>query len=292
VKAAKFEYVLAQSVDEVVAALDEGNGEAIVLAGGQTLVPMLAMRLARPATVIDINDIDALSGIDDTADAVVIRACTRQAAALASPVVQRDLPLLAQAISHVGHQQTRNRGTVGGSLSHGDPASEIPLAALALGASVELASVAGTRMVPLADFYLGPMMTARADNEILIAAQFPKTPAGARVGNSFHEVAERHGDFAVAAVAAQIELDGDGTCTRAAIAIGGVDAMPRRFAPVEDHLVGRHIDADLARAAAVQIAGAANPGAGAHGDADHRLRVARALAERAVIDAQQQADAL
>ena len=142
-KAAKFDYILAGSIEEAVQVLENGGSDAVVLAGGQTLMPLLAMRLARPATVIDINGIAALSGIEAGEDEVVIKACTRQATALASPLVQAYLPLLAKAIAHVGHQQTRNRGTVGGSLAHADPASEIPLAALAMDARISLRSVAG-----------------------------------------------------------------------------------------------------------------------------------------------------
>ncbi len=193
-KPAKFDYILAESVDQVVEALDKGAGEAIVIAGGQTLMPMLAMRLARPALVVDINHVAELSGIEVVGDELIIKACTRQADALASPLIQRHVPLLAKAIAFVGHQQTRNRGTVGGSLSHADPASEIPLAALTLDASVSLRSVAGTRVVALADYFLGPMMTARADNEVLVAVHFPLR-AGP-VGTGFHEVSERRRDRA------------------------------------------------------------------------------------------------
>ena len=183
---------------------------------------MLAMRLARPATVIDINNIAKLSGIDIHGGEIVIKACTRQATALASPLVQTRLPLLAKAIAYVGHQQPRSRGTMGGSLCHADPAAEIPLAALAMDASVKLRSVAGTRQLPLGEYFLGPMITARADDEFLLSVHLPVWPDGARNGTAFHEVSARQGDFAVVAAAAQIHLDAGGVCTRAALAIGGL----------------------------------------------------------------------
>lgn len=285
VKAAKFDYVLAESIDEVVEALDRGDGDAIVLAGGQTLMPLLAMRLARPATVIDINEIAALAGIEVGKDEVVIKACTRQATALASPLVQAHLPLLAKAIAYVGHQQTRNRGTVGGSLSHADPASEIPLAALAMDAWLSLASVAGRREVPLADYFVGPMMTARRDNEILLGVHFPLSPGDARAGSAFHEVSERRGDFAVVAAAALVRLNAAGVCTHAALAIGGVDGVPRRMTALESNLRGTKIDQDTVRAALPEIADAITPGADQHASAAYRQRVAGVLAERALLEA-------
>ncbi len=289
-KAAKFDYILAESIEEVVRGLEKGGGDAIVIAGGQTLMPMLAMRLARPATVIDINEIAELSGIDLAEDEVVIKACTRQATALASPLVQARLPLLAKAIRYVGHQQTRNRGTVGGSLSHADPASEIPLAALAMDARVSLASVAGVRMVALADYFLGPMMTARADNEILLGVHFPLSPDGPRVGTAFHEVSERQGDFAVAAAAVQVQLDTGGVCSNAALAIGGVDGVPRRITGLETRLLGSRIDQTGIQAALPEIANAINPGDDQHASAAYRRRVAVVLAERALLEAVAEAE--
>ncbi len=284
-KAAKFNYILAESIDQVVEALDKGDGEAIVIAGGQTLMPMLSMRLARPETVIDINKIAELSGIDVAANEIVIKACTRQAEAMAAVEVRTRLPLLAKAIAYVGHQQTRNRGTLGGSLSHGDPASEIPLAALAMDAHVCLRSAAGTRQVAMADYFLGPMMTARTDNEVLLSVHFPIPLAGARVGTAFHEVSERRGDFAVVAAAALIHLDANGICTHAALAIGGADSVPLRMTVVEDALRGGKPEPDGIEAALGGIEAALTPGNDQHASAAYRRRVARVLAERALKDA-------
>lgn len=283
VKPAKFDYVLAESVDQAVKALAEGAGDAIIIAGGQTLMPMLAMRLARPAVVVDINRIPELTGIDVHDGELIIKACTRQAEALASPLIGAHVPLLRKAIAFVGHQQTRNRGTVGGSLSHADPASEIPLAALALGASVSLRSVARARRVPLADYFLGPMMTTRAENEILLAVHIPLSDS--RQGAGFHEVSERRGDFAVVAAAAVIALDASGICITAALAIGGADGTPRRITPLEDQLRGTKISPERIQAALPHIASMLKPGDDQHAGAAYRLRVANILAERALLEA-------
>ena len=288
-KAAKFDYVLAGSIEEVVEALDKGEGEAIVIAGGQTLMPMLAMRLARPATVVDINQIAELSGIDAGEDEIVIKTCTRQATALASPLVQARLPLLAKAIAYVGHQQTRNRGTVGGSLAHADPASEIPLAALAMDAFATLRGPAGTREVAMADYFLGPMMTARADDELMLGVHFPLSPEGVRLGTGFQEVSERRGDFAVVAAAAQIQLDDAGVCVKAALAIGGADGVPRRITQLEDRLLGSAINEDGIQAALPEVAAALSPGDDQHASAAYRRRVAGVLAERALLEAVREA---
>ena len=288
-KAAKFDYILAGSIEEAVQVLENGGSDAVVLAGGQTLMPLLAMRLARPATVIDINGIAALSGIEAGEDEVVIKACTRQATALASPLVQAYLPLLAKAIAHVGHQQTRNRGTVGGSLAHADPASEIPLAALAMDAFVRLRSSEGTREVPMANYFLGPITTARADGELMLGVHFPRQPGQARIGTGFHEVSERRGDFAVVAAAAQIELDDIGRCARAALAIGGADAVPRRITQLENRLLGTSINEDGIRAALPDIAAALSPGDDQHASAAYRRRVAGVLGERALLEAMREA---
>ncbi|MDE0940836.1 MAG: FAD binding domain-containing protein [Alphaproteobacteria bacterium] len=293
-KAAKFDYIQAATVDEVVDALAKGDGEAIVIAGGQTLMPMLSMRLARPETVIDINRIAELSGIEVASaangDEVVIKACTRQAAALASDIIQTQLPLLAKAIAYVGHQQTRNRGTVGGSLSHADPASEIPLTALTMDAYVRLRSVAGTRDVAMVDYFLGPMMTARADNEILLSVHFPTAQTGVRTGTAFHEVSELRGDFAVVAAAAVIELDGAGTSTKVALGIGGADGVPKRITELEEKLRGGRIDPGGIHAALGEIADALSPGGDQHAGAAYRRRVAAVLGERALLEALAEAE--
>ena len=289
-KAAPFDYASPTTVKEATRCLAKGDGDAVVLAGGQTLMPMLAMRMARPSLVIDINNIAALAGIEATDGEIVIKACTRQADALASPVITERLPLLARALSFVGHTQTRNRGTVGGSLAHADPASEIPLVALAMDAEITLQSASASRRVPISEFFIGPMMTAREPEELLVSLHFPSAPAGARIGTGFHEMNERHGDFAMVAVAARIELDAGGVCRDAAVAFGGVDATPVRIAALEDTLRGKAIDETVMETAMAAIAGGIDPATDQHATAAYRRRVAKVLAGRAITDAVQAAN--
>ena len=283
-KPVPFDYALATSIDEATSYLADGNGEAIVLAGGQTLMPMLSMRLARPELVIDINGIDELFGIEETDDSVIIKACTRQVTALHSEIVKSRVPLLHKAMHFVGHFQTRNRGTIGGSVAHSDPAAEIPLAALALDAEVELRDFNGSRRVAMADYVVGPLMTAREPDELLVAVHLPAIVPGVTTATSFHEVSERHGDFAVVAVAAQLTFDG-AICTNAAVAFGGVDDTPVRIPEFETGLIGETLAYGVPDAALDLISDGINPGSDQHASANYRRRVARTLANRAVAEA-------
>ncbi len=283
-KPAPFDYALATSVDEATSYLADGKGEAIVLAGGQTLMPMLSMRLARPDLVVDINGIDALVGIEETDTSVIIKACTRQVTALHSEIVRTRVPLLHKAMHFVGHLQTRNRGTIGGSVAHCDPAAEIPLVAVALDSEVELRNVNGSRRVAMADYVVGPLMTAREPDELLVAVHLPAIIPGVTTATSFHEVSERHGDFAVVAVAAQLNFDG-AICTKAAVAFGGVDDTPVRISEFETGLIGQTLADGVPDAALDLIADRINPGSDQHASANYRRRVARILAERAVAEA-------
>jgi len=284
-KPAPFCYTLANSIEEVVTILDESGGDAIIIAGGQTLMPMMALRMARPEIVVDINSIKELAGIISSDDEVTIKACTRQTTALESSIVVDRLPLLAKAIAFVGHQQIRNRGTVGGSLSLADPASEIPLAALTMDAYVTLRSVNGSRTVSITDFFVGPMMTVCESNELMVSVHFPTGPAGERVGTSFHEVSERHGDFAIVAVAVQICLDGDGVCTRAAVAIGGAHDHPLRASSLEANLVSKKISSDVIQSGLTEILKLLEPYGDQHASASYRRETASVLAERAITEA-------
>lgn len=282
-KAAPFEHSAAESLEETLALLAQGGDETMILAGGQTLVPMMAMRLARPAHLVDINGVAELVGIAEADGWLTIRAGTRQAQALASPVIRERLPLLAKALGFVGHRQTRARGTVGGSMAHGDPASEIPLVATALGAEIALASRDGKRDVAAEDFFEGPMMTAREAAECLTEIRFPVWQG--RVGTGFQEISQRHGDFAVVAVAVQLGLDDGGTCRQAAVAIGGAHSFPLRIPEVEQALVSEKIDAQVAEAAAARIGDQLDAPDDLHASAAYRRRVARALAQRAIAEA-------
>ena len=222
-KAAEFDYIRADSVAaacQALAAAEPGE-EHKIIAGGQTLVPLMAMRLARPALLVDIDGIPGLDGIESRNGILAVGAMTRQRAAELSPAIRGNVPLLAKALRFVGHLQTRNRGTVGGSLAHGDPAAEIPLAAVTLDAELEAEGTGGRRVCPANGFFEAPMVTAIAPDECLVEARFPVWD-GERIGTGFQEVASRQGDFAIVAAAAQVALDGEGRCTRIAAGLGGV----------------------------------------------------------------------
>jgi CO/xanthine dehydrogenase FAD-binding subunit len=203
VKPAPFDYVAPRTVEEALEAL--AAPDSLVLAGGQSLVPLLNLRLARPARLVDVNGIAALGRLECTGGVLHIGATVRQAALARSPLVARQWPLLAQAVRHVGHAATRSRGTVGGSVAHADPRAELPVALAALGARFHIRSVAGTRTLTAGQLFQGALTTAIADGELLVGIEVPALPAGARTG--FAELARTHGDFAQAAVAVVIAPD-------------------------------------------------------------------------------------
>lgn len=287
-KAAGFDYIRAESVDQVCAALADADGDARVIAGGQTLVPLMAMRLARPATLIDINDLAELSGITRDGDCLVIKSCTRQAETLASSLVAECLPILSEALSHVGHTQTRNRGTVGGSLVNADPSAEIPLVAQLLEAEMVARSIRGERTIEAAAFFESAMATSLEEDECLIEVRFPIW-SDAQTGFGFHEISIRDSDFALASAAAQIALDSTGNCTRLHLAIGGATPAPARLDPIEQALTGTTLsDDDIAEATAA-IPDMVEPQSDVHASDSYRRRVVRVLAERAIRDARDMA---
>jgi CO/xanthine dehydrogenase FAD-binding subunit len=288
-KAAEFDYERPATIEAACALLAQHRGEAKIIAGGQTLVPLLAMRLAKPALLVDINRIAELQGIARADAHVAIGACTRQADALASETVRRDAPLLAKALSFVGHMQTRNRGTVGGSLANADPAAEIGLAALTLDAEVRARSAGGARAIALGDFFRGAMETALEADECLIEARFPVWRG--RTGAGFQEVSVRASDFALVAAAAQVMLDREGRCARVAVSVGGAASAPLRMATAEERLFGTRLDeTDLAEAGELAAA-ALDPAPDPHASPRYRKRVAAALVARALAEAREEARA-
>jgi aerobic-type carbon monoxide dehydrogenase small subunit (CoxS/CutS family)/CO/xanthine dehydrogenase FAD-binding subunit len=218
-KAAAFDYVRAESVEQACKLLAERDGEARLIAGGQTLVPLMAMRLARPELLIDINHIEALKGIRVAGDTLVIGAATRQADVLASAEAASAVPLLIEGLSNVGHEQTRNRGTVGGSLANADPTAEIGLVTRTLGGEVSVTGSNGERRVPAEALFEAAMVTTLEIDEVLTALHLPIWTAP-RTGHGFHETGIRHGDFAIAAAAAQLSLDASGKCERIHVGVG------------------------------------------------------------------------
>ncbi len=288
-KAANFDYSCAASIDEACRLLAGANGEGRVIAGGQTLVPLLALRLARPQLLVDINRIAELRGIAMRGGVVAVKACTTQADALASETIRENIPLLAKALSFVGHTQTRNRGTIGGSLANADPAAEICMAALALDCDIVARSVASERIIPSATFFQRAMTTALAPEECLTEVRFPLWRERGRVGTGFQEVSIRGGDFALLAVAVQALFADDGICRRIAIVIGGLGGAPVRAHAAADCLVGTRLDAaDLSRATAV-LQESIQPQSDIHASSDYRRRVAGALLQRAVTEARSEA---
>src|SRR6202521_3369328 len=286
-KPAPFDYVRASSMAQACA-LIAGDEDARLIAGGQPLIPLRAMRLSRPTRLIDIARIPELAGIEASADAVIVGATTRQATAERSALIGEKVPLLAAALPFVGHAATRSRGTIGGSIAHADPAAEIPLVALTLGAELVVQDTSGERVLGIAGFFVGPMLTALPQGCCLAAVRFPAVPRG-RVGVSFLEVSARRSDFAFVAAAAQVVLDDDGRCIQPAIGIGGACAVPIRLDAVGAALAGCEPDDDLIAGSPAAATGRLDTMADHHASAAYRRRVAATLARRAVTDARDQA---
>ena len=250
-KPAPFEYHAPESVADVVGLLAAHGDDAKPLAGGQSLVPMLSLRLARFEHLIDLNRVAELTTTEHRDGAVVVGAMTRQAA-LERPGPTRDVPLLGQAAPLIGHFQIRNRGTVGGSVAHADPASELPAVTLALDAELQVATPSGPRAVPAADFFVGNWTTALEPEELLTAISFPVWEG--RCGSAVEEVARRHGDFALSGTASAVCLDASDRIERCAIALFGMGSTPVRAPAAEAALVGRAgDDAELSEAAQLAV---------------------------------------
>jgi CO/xanthine dehydrogenase FAD-binding subunit len=289
-KAVDFEYHRPTDIEEACRLLAEADGEARIIAGGQTLVPLLAMRLARPTRLIDINRIKELQGIELGAAHVTVRACTRQAAALADESIGRRLPLLAKALGFVGHVQTRNRGTIGGSLAAADPSAEIGLAALAIDCEVQAQSVSGERAIPIAQFFHGPMSTELTPEDCLTAIRFSIWQEAGSLGTGFQEISIRRSDFALVAVAVQLVIDAKGVCQRIAMSVGA-GATPVRVDAASRRLTGTRLEPrDLTEAARL-ASEAIVPVSDLHASAEYRRRVAGALVVRATIEAREEASA-
>ena len=288
-KAVDFDYVRAASIADACRLLADAGEDGKLLAGGQTLVPLLAMRLARPSVLVDINFVGELQGIELDGEQLLVRACTRQAAALADKSVRCHAPLLAKALAFVGHDQTRNRGTVGGSLANADPAAEIGLAALTLDAEILARSSAGERRIAIAEFFTGPMTTVLAPDECLTAVRIPRRPQAGRFGTGFQEMSARQGDFALVAVAVELALEPDGICRHLALSVGGAGPTPLRVAAVSARLVGTGLAASDLDAAAGLVCQAIEPQTDIHASAGYRRRLAAALAAQALAEARAEA---
>ncbi|MDE2364825.1 MAG: FAD binding domain-containing protein [Hyphomicrobiales bacterium] len=280
-KAAPFSYHAPQSVEDAVGLLSTLEN-ARVLAGGQSLMPMMNLRLAAPDHLVDINRVPGLAGLRIGAGRIEIGAMTRQADLLASDDLAAAAPIFRAALKHVGHIQTRARGTIGGSCCHLDPAAELPALCALLDAQFEAFGPNGSRAVAARDWFRGYLESALAENEILCAIGFAPWPSGHGFG--FHEVARRHGDFAVAGAAALLARDETGATKRAAVVVFGVEPAPVRLAAFERAIVGRTID-EAAIEAASEAARKLDAMGDAHVGADHRRRIGGVVVARALREA-------
>ena len=252
------------------------------LAGGQSLVPMMNFRYVMPDNVIDLNTVAAMRGIDENTDVIRLGATTRQRDVEFSGLIERRVPLLQAALLHVGHRQTRNRGTVGGSVAHADPSAEIPTVLSAHDARLRIAGPRGTRILPMANLNLGFMTTAIEPDELLVNIEIDAWPAGH--GYSFQEFARRHGDFAVVGVACLIALDPNRRVARAAVSLCGVGIGPVRIGEAERQLVGCGDDRDAFLRAA-EACGTIDAVDDFHASAGYRRHLARVLSARAMREA-------
>ena len=282
-KNAPFEYQAPRTVDEVVALLAEHADDAKVLAGGQSLVPLLAMRLARPAQLIDINGVNGLSGIRPlNGSGVAFGALTREREAEGSALVTERLPVLAEALPLIGHVSIRNRGTIGGSIAHADASAELPAVAVVTGGEMVLRSSRGQRVVAADEFFAGHFTTSMADDELLTEVRIPSGPDGA--GWAFHEIVRRHGDFALVGVAAMLALDGD-RIGEARLALIGVADRAIRATGAEAALTGQSTDAAAFEAAAREATKDLEPASDIHGSAEFRRHLAAVAVRRALATA-------
>jgi CO/xanthine dehydrogenase FAD-binding subunit len=277
-KPAAFDYLRPASADEAVAQLAEYGGDAKILAGGQSLVPLLNFRMLRPSVLIDINRLTELDYIREDGAGLRIGALTRHHTLEMSPLVRQRFPVLGEAMAHVAHLAIRNRGTIGGSLSHADPAAELPMIAVLLDAEIRT----GSRSHPAQRFFLGPLTTALNEDELITEIVWPALPP--RTGWGFEELARRHGDFAIAAVAATLTASG-GKIAEARLAAMGVGETPLRLSTVEASLLGQSFTPGLATAAAEQAPGCVQPFGDLHASADYRRHLVGILTERALVAA-------
>jgi aerobic carbon-monoxide dehydrogenase medium subunit len=281
-KPAPFDYIAPTTIDAACTILSEAGGGATVLAGGQTLMPLLNLRMSQPFILLDINKIADLSGITRADGGTRVGPATRQCDALSNADLARDLPVLVEALGHVGHHQTRNRGTVGGTIALGEPAAEMPATAVALGAVIEVQSTRGTRRIPAREFYLGPYMTVLDPDELVTGIHYPDWPAGHIT--LFREVAQRPGDFALVGLVGALVLD-QGKITRAGIAWFGMGPTPIAAVQAEAALIGQSLDSiDPQTLAELAVADTA-PFTDHHASAEYRRTVGKRIFARTLSEA-------
>jgi carbon-monoxide dehydrogenase medium subunit len=287
VKAAAFEYRAPESVEEVLELIGSRAEDASLLAGGQSLVPMLNMRLARPELVVDLNQVPGLDGIERRDGVIRIGGMARQRTVELHPEIRSELPLLPAALAHVAHLAIRSRGTIGGTVAHADPSAELPAVVAALGGSMTLRSQSARRTVAAKDFFVAPLITARDPGELVEAVELPVPTSG--TGWAFLEVARTHGAFAMAGVAALLGLDPSGAVNRASAALLGVQGTPVVLDWLEESLRGAPLGDEALDAVGRRLADELDPYEDVHASTSYRRRVAVTLTVRALREAAERA---
>jgi len=275
-----FDYLRPATIPEAIALLQQLGDDAKILSGGQSLIPMMKLRLARPAYLIDINRIAGLSYVKEEGGHLKIGGLTREAELESSPLIRSKYPIIHDTARVIADPQVRNMATVAGNLAHGDPANDHPATMLALGAKVVATGLSGVRVIPIGEFFVSLFTTALAQNEIVTEIQIPVPPA--RSGGAYFKLERKVGDFATAAVAAQITLDAGGVCQQAGIGLTNVGPTPIKATKAEDFLRGKKLDEATLRQAAQLASEAAQPSADLRGPAEYKKALVKELAFRAL----------
>jgi CO/xanthine dehydrogenase FAD-binding subunit len=287
-KPAPFKYVAASSLDHALSLKSEHGDEARFLAGGQSLIPTMNFRLARPSVLIDINGLKDLAGVDQSDERDIrVGALTRYRDLERNGDFLKSCPLFADALPHIAHPQIRNRGTIGGNLSHADPASELPALAVAMQARMRIKSSSGEREVPASEFFMGLLTTDIGSDEMLVEIAYPAPKP--RTGTCFQEVARRRGDFALAGVAAMVTLDEERRCIDVRLALCGVGETPVDASAAAAHLIGTDCNDATIGAAAAEVQDMIDPSGNVHATPDYQRHIAGVLARRTLTTALQRA---
>lgn len=277
-KPPSFEYVVAGSIEHALHLLADGGDDAKIIAGGQSLVPLLNFRMARPSLLVDINQVPGLANIKKIDQGVAIGALTRHAKLITSKTITQNLPLLPEAAAWIAHPQIRNRGTIGGSLAHADASAELPVALLALDAHVKVMSLRGERRIPIKDLLVSHFVSSILPDEIIVEVTVPIPPSG--TGAAFDEFSRRHGDYAIGGAAAIVTLDDNNRCVSARITVLGGGSTAIRCQDAESLLLGSTpTTTDIAAAAKTAVTGL-EPVSTVHGSSAYRQEVIRTLVER------------
>jgi carbon-monoxide dehydrogenase medium subunit len=284
---ASFDYIAPQTLDEAVRALASHGDEAKLLAGGHSLLPLLKLRLAYPKVLIDLSKISGLSGIVQQNDKIIVGALNTHYQIEASELLKRNCPLLPQTARMIGDIQVRNRGTIGGSLTHADPSADWPATILALGGEMKVTGPKGDRSVAAEEFFIGPMTTAIEVTEILTEIRLPVLPR--RSGSAYLKMAQQASGFALVAVAAWLRVDRLGRCEDIGIGVTGLSAKPFRARAVEERLRGNKLASKLIQASASQVAEGSDPLEDLHASAEFRAHLASVYTSRAIQEAARRA---